>query len=500
MMSVRRSGILLHITSLPSNYGIGDLGEGAHDFVDFLHSAGQTVWQVLPLIPTAIECGNSPYCGFSALAGNPLMVSPTLLVEEGFLQKSDVEDVPCFPKGKVEYRAVSEYKYRLLQIAQKRFARQRRRNFEFEEFCRNNAHWLDDYALFVSLKREFGGAQWCAWPTQVRDRNDAVLGEWKDVLRKDIFSEKFLQFLFFRQWSSLKLYCSAKNIQIMGDMPIYVSYDSADVWANPWMFKLDNEKRPTFVSGVPPDYFSATGQLWGNPVYHWDTLRETRYAWWIQRLERSLELFDMVRLDHFRGLVGYWEIPAYESTAMNGKWVDVPSRDFFDTLMRRFFCLPLIAEDLGIITPDVREIMKEYGFPGMKVLLFAFGDDLSLNPYVPHNHIPTCVVYTGTHDNNTVMGWFRKEASRKEKERLFSYLGRSAGENDINWEFVRMAMMSVSNLSIVPMQDILGLGEEARMNLPSVTHGNWEWKLAWEQIKPELAQMLLGMTRTYGRG
>jgi 4-alpha-glucanotransferase len=499
-MQIRRSGILLHITSLPSPYGIGDFGAGAYRFADFLSDARQTVWQVLPLIPSSPQCGNSPYCGFSAFAGNPLFICPSLLAEEGLLLQSDIENPPPLPHHKVEYGPTIEYKYRLLEAASRNHLRKRRRHFGFERFCYENDYWLDDYALFVALRKEFGAVPWCDWPHEVRDRTEPALGMWKSRLKKEILAEKFFQYLFFSQWSSLKHYCNSRNIQVVGDMPIYVSYDSADVWANSWMFKLDEEKRPTFVAGVPPDYFSTTGQLWGNPVYRWDRLRESRYAWWIRRLEHSLNLFDAVRLDHFRGLVGYWEVPAFEPTAMHGKWAEVPSRDFFDTLLRRFSRLPIIAEDLGTITPDVREIMARYEFPGMKVLLFAFGDDLSTNPYVPHNHIRKCVVYTGTHDNNTARGWFRTEATLEDKERLCKYLGRTVSEETVHLELVRTAMMSVSDMAIIPMQDILGLGEEARMNLPAVSNGNWEWRFTSDEMNGGLSQYLAEITRTYGRG
>jgi len=498
-MQTRKSGILLHITSLPSPYGIGDFGHGAYRFADFLASSGQGVWQVLPLEPTSTFCGNSPYCTYSAFAGNPVLISPDLLIEEGFLQASEVQDLPAFAEERVDFDNVSRQKYRLLRTAFEKFGNRQETDHEFNGFCKENADWLNDYALFISLKQNFHGACWNEWPTELRDRDSTALDEWKERLHNEIFSAKFFQYLFFRQWAALKKYCNRKNIQIMGDIPIYVSLDSADVWTHPQIFKLDEEKRPVVVAGVPPDYFSSTGQLWGNPVYNWDRLRESRYAWWINRVGHNLALFDMIRLDHFRGFVAYWEVAATEATAVDGRWAEVPTKDFFDALLRRFPYLPVIAEDLGTITPDVRETMLRYGFAGMKLLLFAFGDDLAGNPYVPHNHTQNSVVYTGTHDNNTVRGWFGKEAGDDDKDRLFQYLGRAVGEDMVHWELVRMAMMSVATTAVIPIQDVLGLGEEARMNLPAAAHGNWGWRLREELLTREVAEKLLEVSRVYGR-
>lgn len=498
-MQTRRSGILLHITSLPSPYGIGDFGHGAYRFADFMASSGQSMWQVLPLEPTSTFCGNSPYCTYSAFAGNPVLISPDFLIEEGFLQPSDVADLPTFADERVDFDKVSEFKYQILQIAFDRFVTRQETDYEFNRFCRENSDWLDNYALFISLKKNFHGVCWNEWPAELRDRQSSAIGEWREKLHNEIAAAKFFQYLFSRQWFALKKYCNGRSIQIMGDIPIYVSLDSADVWTHPEIFKLDEAKRPVFVAGVPPDYFSSTGQLWGNPVYDWDSLRKSRYAWWIKRVEHNLALFDMIRLDHFRGFVGYWEVAATEATAVNGRWVEVPTRDFFDTLLRRFPYLPIVAEDLGTITPDVRETMLWYGFAGMKLLLFAFGDDLASNPYVPHNHTQNSVVYTGTHDNNTVKGWFSKEASDNDKDRLCKYLGRTVGEDIVHWELVRMAMMSVAATAIIPIQDVLGLGEEARMNVPAAVHGNWGWRLSEDLLTGEVTEKLLEVSRVYGR-
>lgn len=499
MINRRGSGILIHITSLPSPYGIGDLGPWAYKFADFLYETGQSFWQVLPLNPTSVAWGNSPYSSPSAFAGNPLLISPGSLVEDGFLSGSDIKDSPRFPDKWVDYNSVIKYKRRLFRLAYKRFKESGRGKFEFERFCSDNSHWLEDYALFVALRESFG-VTWDKWPSDIRDREKKRLEGLRRDLRDAIDMEKFLQYLFFNQWFSLKGYCRRRNIQIIGDIPIYVSYDSSDVWTAPDVFKLNKKKKPAFVSGVPPDFFSRTGQLWGNPVYRWEFLKDTGYSWWIKRIEHNMRLFDIIRLDHFRGLVAYWEVPSCEKTAVNGKWVEVPTEDFFNTLFKHFPYIPLIAEDLGVITPDMREIMNRFGFPGMRLLLFAFGGgDFAVESYLPHNHIKNCVVYTGTHDNNTVRGWFRKEASPKDKERLFKYIGRKVAEKDVHWEFIRLGMMSVANMVIFPMQDILGLGEEAKMNLPATSRGNWQWKLLPDQITPSLVKRLREITETYGR-
>lgn len=499
-MNKRRCGVLLHITSLPSPHGVGDFGDAAYKFVDFLAEARQSLWQVLPLNPTRTVFGNSPYSSYSAFAGNHVMISPDLLVRDGVLLKSDIEGHATFPLNRVDYCTVTAYKESILRAAYKNIHGKLGQIFEFQSFCNENACWIDDYALFIALKEHFQGIMWSDWPEDIRNKQEDAVRDWKEKLRDRILMEKFFQYLFFKQWFSLKKYCNTKNIQIIGDMPIYVTYDSADVWAKPEIFKLDDTKKPLFVAGVPPDYFSATGQLWGNPVYKWDILKETGYSWWLRRIEFNLKLFDIVRLDHFRGFVSYWEIPATEKTAVNGKWVNAPVQDFFNTLYKHFPSLPIIAEDLGIITPDVKEIMNTFGIPGMKVLLFAFGDDLPTNPYIPHNHTKYCIIYTGTHDNNTIKGWFKKDAGPAERKRVRQYLGRDITEDTIYREFIRLAMMSVANMVVLPMQDILGLGEESRMNFPATSENNWEWRLLPKQITPALIQELSEATVIYGRG
>lgn len=498
-MEKRGSGILLHITSIPSPFGIGDLGPDAYTFADFLSDTCQSYWQILPLNQTNLDYGNSPYSSFSAFAGNHLLISPERLVRNGFLAESDIQDVPEFSAAKVDYKRVTGYKEGLLQKVYDRHRDSLAGHQEFQSFCTENAHWLNDYSLFVSVRNHLGGTGWNLWPEALRDRKKDALREWREKLADSILKEKFLQFLFFNQWFSLKNYCDSKAIKIIGDIPIYVNYDSADVWANPNIFSLDENKQPIFVAGVPPDYFSPTGQLWGHPVYRWDVIRKSQYAWWIQRLQHNLRIFHMFRLDHFRGFVGYWQVRFDETTAINGKWVEAPAEDFLLTVLKHVPKEAIIAEDLGIITPDVRDVITRFGFPGMKVLLFAFGEDLPQNPYAPHNHEKNCVIYTGTHDNNTIIGWFRKETDAGTRKRISEYVGRDVSDKTVHWEFIKLAMMSVADTVIIPMQDILGLDEKHRMNLPATSEGNWEWRLSPDYRSPALIKKLSDMTRIYGR-
>lgn len=499
MFRSRGSGILLHITSLPSRYGIGDLGSGARKFVDFLTGCGCSLWQILPLNPTATSHGNSPYSSFSAFAGNPLLISPDLLFESGYLSEAELKDYPLCPEDAVDFELVTHAKFRILDAAFSTVRESLNGGTEFRAFCTDQAHWLDDYALFMALKEHFGGSAWVNWPSQVRDRDRYVLRDLSERLDERILKEKFFQFIFFSQWAELKAYCKRRNVQIIGDIPVYVTHDSADVWANRRTFKLDGEGNPLFVSGVPPDYFSATGQLWGNPVYDWDALRQVRYDWWIRRFEHNLSTFDIFRIDHFRGFVAYWEVGASEMTALNGRWVEAPVEDFFRTLFRHFPQLPVIAEDLGFITPDVRETMRVLGLPGMKVLLFAFGGDLAFHPYAPHNYIRNCVAYTGTHDNNTIQGWFHSEASPEERGRFFAYAGREVPDGEIHWEMVRLLMASVACVVIVPMQDILGLPGTSRMNFPSSSAGNWRWRLLTSELTESMQKKFHDINIIYGR-
>jgi 4-alpha-glucanotransferase len=498
-MDKRGSGILLHITSLPSPYGIGDMGPEAYKFADFLAQARQSYWQILPLNPTDPLYGNSPYSSLSAFAGNTFLISPDLLVDDGLLSKKEIKPVPLFPQSKCDFKKVIRYKDTLLEKAFQRFSRKGKKQKAFKNFCRENSFWLDDFSLFMVLRKNFGRKLWNQWPPELRDRSLKSLRAFKKQWHTQIEQEKFRQYLFFHQWQSLKEYCNNKGVQLIGDIPIYVNMDSADAWTNSGLFKLDKEKNPSFVSGVPPDYFSKTGQLWNTPVYDWDAHKKTGYQWWIDRMAHNLKLFDLVRIDHFRGLVAYWEIQAGEKTAINGKWVKAPAKDFFSILIKQIPHLPIIAEDLGFITPDVRNLMKRFSLPGMKILQFAFTEDCLELSFLPHAFEKNCVAYTGTHDNNTVRGWFTQDASSKDRKSLYRYLGRNVSGKEIHWAMIRLALMSVAGIVILPMQDILGLGADARMNKPSIAFGNWEWRLSPGQITPGVSEHLLEITKTYGR-
>ena len=498
-MKKRANGILLHITSLPSKYGIGDFGPEAYKFADFLVRSKQSYWQILPLnTPILNDRLHSPYNSLSAFAGNRLLISPELLYRESFLSKKDIADSPVFPEKHVDYRSVISYKTKLLNKAFKNFQKIRRKK-KYEEFCLKNESWLEDYTTFIALRRHFGYELWCNWPIEFRDKRKHAVKSITPQLREIIEQEKFLQYQFFRQWFSLKSYCNKNGVEMIGDIPIYVGYDSADVWGHPEIFKLTRTKKPKFISGVPPDFFSHTGQLWGNPIYNWQALKKTDYNWWIERFKHNLNLFDIVRLDHFRGFIGYWQIPAEHKTAEHGKWMPGPKEDFFNKILKHFPNIPIIVEDLGHITADVIALIDKFGFPRMKVLLLAFDGNIAANLHCPYNHTNNCVVYTGTHDNNTVKGWFTKEAKFKQKKNLFNYLGHKVGANKVHWEFARMAMSSVGRLVIIPMQDVLGLDEHARMNRPATAKGNWIWRVSSKQMNESLAQKLADLTKLYGR-
>lgn len=494
----RGSGILLHITSLPSKFGIGDLGPEAYKFADFLARAGQRYWQILPLNPTVLAFDNSPYHSVSAFAYNPLLLSPEILVKEGYLKRSALATLPAFPNGCIDFQSVVTYKQSLFDRAFKAF-KERGEDEEYKRFCSEHAYWLDDFTLFSSLKAYQNGKVWDEWPTGLRDRKTRDLAKIKNQLQEQITRAKFLQYMFHRQWWALKAYCQDKGIHIIGDMPIYMTYDSVDIWTHPELFKLDENKKPIAVSGVPPDYFSRTGQLWGNPVYDWEVMKSRGYAWWLHRIRHNITLFDIVRIDHFRGLVAYWEVKAGAKTAINGKWVRVPAMDFFKKMMIKNSRLPVIAEDLGVITNDVRDVMHRFKIPGMRVLQFAFGSDFPNSDYLPHSIDHRSIMYTGTHDNNTTRGWYQNETTLAMKNRIANYLGHTTSSRRIHWDLIRLAMMSVANVVIVPMQDILGLGTRSRMNRPATGNGNWRWQLLPDQLTPEIRKKLLELTRTYGR-
>ena len=497
-MKERASGILLHITSLPGPFGVGDFGPEAYRFIDFLFQSKQTYWQILPLNPVDSAFGNSPYTSTSAFAGSVLFLSPELLVRDGYLGSSDIHPVPEFARTRVDYKAAMRYKKGILR---KTFARGRDaiHSKAFAEFCAVNSAWLEDFALFAVLKDFYRQKIWTEWAPDIRDRRPEEIDRLRVRLESRIDLEKFLQYLLWDQWFRLRSYARNRGVMILGDMPIYVVHDSADVWLHPDFFWLDGDKEPCVVAGVPPDYFSETGQLWGNPLYRWEVLREQGYEWWFQRLAHNFRICDRLRIDHFRGFFGYWEIPASERNAVKGKWVQAPGLDFFSRVKKKFSDLPIIAEDLGVITPDVTEGMERLGIPGMKVILFAFEDDNPVNPYLPHTYGKNCVVYTGTHDNNTVRGWFENEADDRTKKRVFHYLGHDVSLNDVHKEFIRLALMSAADTAILPMQDLLGLGEEARMNRPAISRGNWEWRLLPEQLTPQLATWLSDAAGKSGR-
>jgi 4-alpha-glucanotransferase len=497
-MKRRGSGILLHITSLPSTHGIGDLGPDAYAFVKFLVKTRQSYWQILPLNPTDTIHGNSPYSSISAFAGNPLMISPVLLVQEGILEDEDVASPPRFPNEHVDFPAVISHKKTLFHLALNRF-KKRKDKSDYERFCLENSEWLDDFSLFVAMKAHFQGQPWDRWPRDLRDRQPEAMKEMRNLLHEKIDREKFFQFLFFKQWYALKRFCHQHGIQIIGDIPMYVAHGSSDVWVSPELFKLNHNKRPRVVSGSPPDTFFGVGQVWGTPVYQWDVLKKTSYEWWCKRLEYSLRLHDFIRIDHFRGFVAYWEVPAGRKTGVKGRWVDAPAADFFNVLFKKFSCLPIIAEDLGMITAEIRELMNKSGFPGIRPLIAAFSENPATHSSAPHNVGRHTVVCTGTHDFNTVRGWFEHDATPESRERLFRYLGRMVPVEDIHWEFIRLAMMSVANMVIIPMQDVLGLDGSARMNRPGTVNGNWEWQLSWEKMTPSITEKLKDMAELYGR-
>ena len=495
MTTSRVSGILLHPTSLPGRFGIGDLGPEALEWVEFLAAAGQKLWQVLPLGPTGY--GDSPYQSFSAFAGNPYLVSPECLAEDGLLATADLESAPAFPSARVDFGPVIEWKLALLARAHERFAAGAASALAapYAEFRREHAAWLEDFALFMALKDAHGGAAWTTWEPGLAGRRPGALESARTRLAAAMDSQRGRQFLFFRQWAAVRAAAHDAGIRILGDVPIFVAHDSADVWANPGLFQLDARGAPTVVAGVPPDYFARTGQLWGNPLYRWDVMRRDGYAWWIARLRATLAMVDLVRLDHFRGFEACWEVPAGDPTAEHGRWVEGPGDHFFDAVRSALGALPVIAEDLGHITPPVVALRDWLELPGMRILQFAFGSS-ARNPYLPHNHVRNCVVYTGTHDNDTTRGWY---ASAPEKERHFarSYLGREGG--DFTWDLIRAGMASVADTFIVPLQDVLDLGPEARMNLPGRLGGNWGWRFRREQLTDASRDRLLDLTETYGR-
>jgi 4-alpha-glucanotransferase len=502
----RSSGILLHPTSLPSAYGIGDLGPEAHRFADFLHDAGQRIWQVLPLGPTGY--GDSPYQCFSAFAGNPLVLSLDALRERGYLDSRDLESRPAFPAAEVDFGAVIAWKLPLLRHAFQSFQRATpAERADFAAFSETHSSWLDEFALFMALKQAHNNVAWTQWEPELALRQPDAIARARNQLQDEIECHKFIQFEFERQWRDLKAHCGRNHIRIMGDVPIYVAFDSADVWANRALFELDESGRPKVVSGVPPDYFSATGQLWGNPIYRWEAHALTGYAWWIARLRRALQMLDLIRLDHFRGFEAYYEIPGGDTTAVNGQWVTGPGAPLFEALENALGPLPIVAENLGVITPGVEALRERFGFPGMAILQFAFGHDPQAPQFKPHYYPRHLAAYTGTHDNDTTVGWWTSTAGAgsirtsadvaEEMEYARRYLNTDGSE--INWVMVRTLMASVADTVLFPLQDVLGVGSEGRMNLPGTSSGNWRWRFRSEELTPAASARLRQMAETYER-
>ncbi len=504
----RASGILLHPTSLPGPNGIGEFGSEAFAFVDFLKQAGQKLWQVLPLNPTGY--GDSPFQCFSAHAGNHLLISLEKLQEQRILEPSDFGSKPEFPEDYVDFGEVIRWKTGLLQKAAERFLNHGSAGDKeaFDRFCTANSGWLPDFALFMACKEEHGGVAWNRWPAEIAQRKPSSLEATKERLQEAVSAVQYWQFEFFRQWQQLRAYAHSAGIRVVGDIPIYVALDSADVWTNPEYFHLTEEGQPIVIAGVPPDYFSATGQCWGNPIYRWDRLKETGYRWWLDRYRAAMELYDAVRIDHFRGFEAYWEIPGTETTAINGRWIKGPGAELFAVLEREFGELPIIAENLGVITPEVEAIRERFHFPGMAILQFAFGKDPQGPSFRPHNYARELAAYTGTHDNDTTAGWWNSSGANDStrtpedvaKERAFARAYLNLKEDEpVHWRLIRGVEASVADLAIIPLQDVLGLGTEARMNLPGTSKGNWRWRSKPGALNSDLAARLHEMVEIYDR-
>ena len=490
---MRSSGILLPIFSIPSKYGIGTFGQSAYEFIDFLEQAGQKYWQILPLGPTGY--GDSPYQSFSTFAGNPYFIDLELLIEEGYLTE---EDVNKYDFGadvqRIDYKKLYDSRFLVLRLAYHNA--DLKGNFNFTNFCKNNQYWLEDYSIYMTIKDKHHGVSWHEWPKGFRERDSFTLEEFNQNNQDTIVFYQFIQYLFYQQWQALKDYANEKGIKIIGDIPIYVAYDSADTWASPILFQLDENLLPKDVAGCPPDAFSPTGQLWGNPLYDWDYHKRTGYQWWIHRLNHCFNLYDVVRIDHFRGFDEYYSIPFHHLTAEHGRWLKGPGYDFFQKVREAIGDKPVIAEDLGYLTDSVIELVKSTGYPGMKVLQFAF-DSREESDYLPHNYDKNCVVYTGTHDNDTVLGWFTTLNST-DKQYLIEYLDLTT-EKDVSWCLIRTAYASVADTVIIPIQDYLSLGSQARINIPSTIGENWRWRLLKNQCDAPLAQKILNLTRIFKR-
>jgi 4-alpha-glucanotransferase len=498
---MRTSGTLLHITSLYSNFGIGDLGPGAKAFVDFLQKSKQTYWQMLPLSPIEKSQFYSPYSSHSSIAGNVWLISPEALKEEGLLSDTDLRNNRTKKAGQVDYGMVEKSKGKIFAIAYNNFLKFRKGTLyrQFEIYCEQQSGWLDDYALYVALKEAHGGAPWFQWEDPLKRREVRALNNARESYAESIRKTKWLQFIFQRQWNLLKKYCAEHDIKLFGDLPFYISYDSVDVWSHPDLFALDENLQPSVVAGVPPDYFNANGQLWGMPVFKWDALKAQNFNWWIERLKRNTSMFDMVRLDHFRAFVDYWQVPAKEKTAKKGSWQPGPGREFFEIVKNKLGHLPFVAEDLGDITDSVYALRDEFLFPGMKVAQFAFSDDIGKSPHAPHQYNINFIAYTGTHDNNTIRGWFRKDLNQKNKALVSAYLGTKITERNVHTQLIREVYKSVADTVIIPMQDWLGLDEKGRINTPASVKNNWSWRMTEKDLSASLVKTIRQLNEVYGR-
>ncbi len=500
VQKTRSAGVLLHITSLPSAFGVGDLGPEAEKFADFLSHSGQRYWQILPINPTGEEQGYSPYSAVSGMAGNTLLISPEKMARDQLITPQELKRYHVINHGKANYKEAELIREVIFEKGFRNFLNSPETHAPFREFCRREAWWLDDFATYAVLKELHDGKPWYEWPRPYKFRQQRSLGDVNRFHQERINKIKWLQYLFDKQWKELRAYCNEHNVQIFGDLPFYVSYDSADVWANPTLFKLDASRNLKGVAGVPPDYFNAKGQRWGMPVFRWDVLKKTHYRWWIDRIRRNLDMFDLIRLDHFRAFVSYWEVPASEKTAVNGKWMKGPGGDIFKTLQEKLGKLPFVAEDLGDVDASVFALRDEFGFPGMKVLQFAFGENMTTSDHIPHNYTPHFFVYTGTHDNNTTVGWWLKDTRHDVRANLKQYVDEPGiSQNNIHLVLGKMAYASVAKTVILPLQDVLGLDESARMNTPASIKMNWLWRLKSGQLMPSAKNLLLKWARLYNR-
>lgn len=490
---MRKSGVLLPVSSIPSKYGIGTFSKQAYNFIDLLEKAGQSYWQILPLGPTGY--GDSPYQSFSTFAGNPYYIDLEALIEAGYLTEAECNQYDFGDNDEyIDYEKIYLSRFKVLKTAYHNS--QIEKDPDYIKFVQDNSYWLDDYALYMAVKNSFDGKSWSEWDEDIKLRKPAAMKQYRERYAEEVAFYQFQQYLFAKQWFALKEYANQKKIQIIGDIPIYVAFDSADTWANPELFQLDETLTPIAVAGCPPDAFSATGQLWGNPLYKWDYHKQTEYAWWMKRIAYCYELYDVVRIDHFRGFDEYYSIPYGDPTAEFGHWEQGPGYDIFKTMKAKLGNKAVIAEDLGFLTDSVIKLVKKTGYPGMKILQFAF-DSREESDYLPHNYVANSIVYTGTHDNDTTLGWYEK-LSRKDKSFAKRYLNIRS-RKDVQWEFIRAAMASVSDTCVIPMQDYLGLGEEARINIPSTLGNNWKWRMLPGQFTEELAERIYKMTKLYGR-